>query len=304
MINSLSSNTLRQYNCALKLWWEFCYTQSIDPYQGSIPFIIKFLTNCLDNGASYGSINTTRSALSLIMGPRISSDDRLKRFLKGVFRLKPPAPKYNVTWNPGTVLDYLASKFPNENLSLDMLTKKLVTILALTSGHRVQTLSLIKIKNIIFTSDGVQIKIPDIIKTSKKNSLQPMLYLKTYTNKIEICPVHTVKTYLNVTKDIRRNIENLILTFKRPYHNATSQSISRWIKMTLTEAGIDTSVFTAHSTRHAATSAANRAGLNIDLIRKTAGWSNDSATFARFYNRPLSEDPLEFSNTICNSINN
>ncbi|CAG5009444.1 unnamed protein product [Parnassius apollo] len=57
----------------------------------------------------------------------------------------------------------------------------------------------------------------------------------------------------------------------------------------------------SHSTRHAATSAANRADLNLDLIRKTAGWSNNSETFARFYNRPLLDDPLLFSSTVCNT---
>ncbi|KAJ8706181.1 hypothetical protein PYW07_010958 [Mythimna separata] len=301
MLNSLSNNTIKQYNCSFKLWWKFCGTYSIEPYEGSVPYILKFLSECFHKGMSYGSLNSTRSALSILMGSKITSDDRLKRFFKGVFRLKPPNPKYNVTWDPGRVLDYLASKYPNESVSLVDLTKKLVTILALTSAHRVQTLSLIKIKNIIFLADGVQIKVPDIIKTSSKSSLQPCLHLKSYSSKLEICPVHTLKSYLIVTKNIRKETDNLIITYKKPYHSASSQSISRWIKMTLNESGIDTSVFTAHSTRHASTSAASRAGLSIDLIRKTAGWSGTSSTFARFYNRPVTEDPLTFSDVVCNT---
>ena len=38
---------------------------------------------------------------------------------------------------------------------------------------------------------------------------------------------------------------------------------------------VDTSVFTAHSTRHASTSAAKRRGVDLDLIRKTAGWTKN-----------------------------
>ncbi|KAH9635903.1 hypothetical protein HF086_002463 [Spodoptera exigua] len=72
-------------------------------------------------------------------------------------------------------------------------------------------------------------------------------------------------------------------------------------QITLNEAGIDTSVFTAHSTRHASTSAASRAGLGIDLIRRTAGWSGTSSTFAKFYNRPITENPLTFSEAVCNT---
>lgn len=291
---------MKQYDAVLKRWWRFCDELQVNPYQASVPYILRFLSEWFETGASYGTLNTARSALSLINGAKSGSDDRLKRFFKGVFRLKPPTAKYNITWDPALVLNHLGC--PNESLDLLTLTKKLVTILALTTAHRVQTLSLIKINNIKFITDGVHIKIPDIVKTSKKNSFQPILYLKNYSNKPEICPVNTLKAYLRATQQIRQKIEFLILTVKKPHSNASSQSISRWIKATLCEAGVDTSIFTAHSTRHASTSAANRAGLNIDLIRRTAGWSEHSATFARFYNRPVSQDPLSFSNTICNTI--
>ncbi|XP_049880301.1 uncharacterized protein LOC126376797 [Pectinophora gossypiella] len=303
MLKSLSCNTLKQYNSSLKLWWSFCYKYKVDPYQGSVPFILKFLSECFQRGSSYGSLNTTRSALSLVVGPKVGTDDRIKRFFKGLFRINPPKPKYNITWDPGQVLDYLAQKYPNESLPLEFLTKKLVTILALTSGHRVQTLSLIKVININFTTGGVQIKVPDNIKTSRKNSLQPILHLKSYINKVEICPVLTIKSYIEATKNVRKDSHNLIITYNKPHRSASTQSLSRWIKATLAEAGIDTSIFSSHSTRHAATSAASRAGINIDLIRKTAGWSSTSATFARFYDRPVSVDPAAFSEAVCDTTN-
>lgn len=299
MLNSLANKTYKQYDCALKSWWQFCSKFQLNPYQVSVPYILKFLSERFEAGASYGSLNTARSAIALIMGPKLGADDRVKRFFKGVFRSKPPTAKYDVTWDPGIVLSYLNSHYADDNLDLQKATKKLVTILALTTGHRVQTLSLIKIQNIKFTSDGIQITITDTIKTSSRNSLHPILQLKVYKNNLEICPVTIIKTYLKMTEPIRQNMEHLVLTFKRPYKNASSQSISRWIKSVLGEAGIDINMFSAHSTRHAATSAANRAGLSIDLIRKTAGWSKNSEIFARFYNRPMVEEQ-SFSSTICN----
>lgn len=302
MLNSLSINTFRQYDSSLKLWWMFCREHSLDTYEASIPYILSFLTKCYQNGASYGTINTTRSALSLLMGPKIGSDDRLKRFIKGIFRSRPPMPKYDRTWDPGTVLNYLAGCYPNEEVTLEKLTKKLVTILALTTGHRVQTLSMIKISNMKFTDSGVEIYIPDIIKTSRRGSIQPMFHLKTFTQRKEICPVKTIQSYIDQTSSIRNNTDELILTFKKPYRNASTQTISRWIKLMLKEAGIDVTIFTAHSTRHASTSAANRSGVSIDVIRKAAGWSQNSAVFARHYNRPINQDASEFSSVICNTV--
>ena len=53
-------------------------------------------------------------------------------------------------------------------------------------------------------------------------------------------------------------------------------------------AGVDVTVFKPHSTTPAATSAASRKGVQISEILNVAGWSN-ATTFARFYNKPLSD---------------
>jgi len=56
----------------------------------------------------------------------------------------------------------------------------------------------------------------------------------------------------------------------------------------LSEAGIDTEMFKAHSVR-ASSSAALRKGVHISDILQTADWSKDS-TFKRFYHRPVADD--------------
>nr|CAH7741810.1 unnamed protein product [Callosobruchus chinensis] len=50
--------------------------------------------------------------------------------------------------DPYPVLNYLSTLFPDDTLTLKDLTLKLVTLLLLTSGHRVQTLSKISVENI------------------------------------------------------------------------------------------------------------------------------------------------------------
>ena len=70
----------------------------------------------------------------------MGEDHQIKRFFKGVSKLRPPLPRYNVTWNPTVVLNYLESCYPNEEISLDTLTGKFSTLVALITAHRVQTL--------------------------------------------------------------------------------------------------------------------------------------------------------------------
>lgn len=199
-------------------------------------------------------------------------------------------PRYTEIWNPSIVSNHLAKLPQNSALSLEMLTKKLVTLLALATAQRVQTLSLIKLGNISVSNNKITIIINDLTKTSISTKKHISLDLPFYTQEPKICPASTLQDYIQNTAAIRNEETHLFITFKKPHHRASKQTISRWIKCTLVESGIDTSKFTSHSTRHSATSAANKAGVSLDVIRKTAGWSESSLTFAKFYNLPTQEN--------------
>ena len=100
-----------------------------------------------------------------------------------------------------------------------------------------------------------------------------------------ICPVATLREYCSRTTKHKPEGKHLFLTTTKPFHPASSATIARWIKSTLTRAGVDTTIFCAHSTRSASTSAAADAGVSIPEILEAADWSSKS-TFERFYYRP------------------
>lgn len=287
---SLSANTIRQYSVTFKVWWEFCILNKFNPLEPSVHVVMSFITHQYNRGDSYGSINTHRSALSLLLGHNIGTDDRITRILKGVYKLRPSIPKYINTWDPQVVLSKLETWYPNSELSLEKLTKKLVMLLALCTAHRLQTFSLIKINNIKCFASVIKIYIIDIIKTSRPGKDQPILSLPFFLENPRVCPAKTLQEYIGKTIHLRpSNVENLLITFKRPHKAATAQTIGRWLKQTMGECGVDVTMFSAHSTRHAATSAAHSSGVSMDVIRKTAGWTATSQTFARFYQRPVEE---------------
>lgn len=102
-----------------------------------------------------------------------------------------------------------------------------------------------------------------------------------------MCVASTLVEYIERTGPLRGEVEEIFITHKKPYHKATTQTLSRWIKIILEKSGVDTTRYSAYSTRHASTSAAFHKGLDIESIRKAAGWSPNSNMFARFYCRPL-----------------
>ena len=80
-----------------------------------------------------------------------------------------------------------------------------------------------------------------------------------------------------------------------------SQTISRWIKSILRKSGVDVTKFSSHSTRHASTSAALVKGVDLSTIKRTTGWMDQSLTFARFYNRPISTNNKDFASAVLDS---
>ena len=298
LISSLSDNTIKQYDSCFRNWWQFCDIKGLDPLNYSLKNLFDFLLFLLEKKYSYSSINTHKSALSLILSINSDHEQLIKRFMKGDYNIKPSQPKYSETWDPSPVLQYIEKLHPLHTLSAENLTKKLVTLLALTTAHRVQTLSKIKIDNVVYLEDRIERKIADRIKTSDLNKTQPLLILPYFLDKPELCVASVLKFYIEFTKSKRGNEKQLLLTYKKPFHPATSQTISRWIKTTLEKSGINTNIYKSHSTRHAATSAAFRSGVNLEMIRKTAGWTSSSNVFNKFYNKTVSCSTSEFARAV------
>lgn len=155
----------------------------------------------------------------LVLGKNIGSNDYITRFLKGVYKKKPCFPRYQSTWDTNVVLDYVSNLYPHDDLSLGQLTKKLVTLLALSTAQRVQTLSLIKLCNVTFNESHVTIIEDDLIKTSAPGKQLPRLIIPFFPNKPEICPAKTLVSYIDATKLLRSNLnaDRLILTTTSQY---------------------------------------------------------------------------------------
>ena len=304
MVQSISEKTIKQYEKPIRLWWSFCQENDIPVYEANTNNVIDFLTKQLNSVKSYSTLNTYRSAISLIMGNTVGAHPDMIRFFKGIANQMPKKAKYSATWDPNIVLKYLSEQGPNEKLGLKGLTKKLVTILALVTGQRVQTLFCIKVNNIIHEDKRIRIKIEEKLKTSRFMKSMPVLEIPYYDAQPNVCPARTLVTYLEKTSDLRPpDEERLILTHQKPYHAATTQTVSRWIKSTLKQSGLNTELYSAHSTRHASTSAAARTGVNVDTILQAIGWSKNSSTFARFYNRPLISEK-SFATSILSNYSN
>ena len=297
ILSSWRDSTKKQYWTYIKKWLLFCEQRNIDQFNSDINNVLLYLSELFNSGIGYSGINTAKSALSSLIGIVanivIGSHLLVRRFMKGIFNKKPSLPKYNVTWPVNTVLNFIQS-LDNNSCSLRDISKKLVTLLALTTGQRIQTLSLMDLRNMDIDSKYVKIRIGDLLKQSKPGNHLQELYVESFPSNVALCVVQCVNSYLEKTANLRSSQKFWISTIK-PYQAASKTTISNWLRQTLKESGINLDIFAPHSTRAAATSAV-QGKVPIDTIIRTAGWKSD-CVFRKHYNRPITNDSV-FSATI------
>ena len=225
---------------------QFCDQQQINKINPSLGEILIFLTQLHEEGLSYSAINTAKSMLSslfeIIQKRDIGKESLIRRFMKGVFYLRPSFPKTYFTWDVKIVLKCLEN-LDNSVLTLRLLSIKLAVPMALTTGQRCQTLSVMDLRNIEITNNHVKIRIGDVLKQTKPKNHLAEIFMEAYVNPA-ICVVKTLNHYITRTESVRKD-SKLFITTQKPFSGASKDTIARWIKLGLNLAGIDFSLHTA-----------------------------------------------------------
>lgn len=254
---------------------------------------MDFLTSLYESGSGYSAINTARSALSAIGivkdGFSIGSHPVVIRYMKGIFNLRPTAPKYHETWDVSKVLNYLKKLSPISELSLKLLSMKLCMLIALTLASRVQSISLLDIKDMKKCYTKYVLYYSGLLKQTRAGVSNPVAELIAYPPDRRLCVVFVLKEYLKRTEDIRGDKTCLFISYIKPHNAVTRDTISRWLRVVMKNAGIDCGNFKSHSIRSASTSKAVEKLVPIEDILRTAGWSS-SQTFAKFYHKPIQKN--------------
>lgn len=144
------------------------------------------------------------------------------------------------------------------------------------------------------------ITVKSLLKTSKPTSHLKPIELLEYSEDKNICVVSHLHRYLKLTEIVRGDCNKLFISYVKPHKAVSKDTIARWLKEVLQQSGIDTSVFGAHSTRSASTSAAKAGHLPINEILKAAGWSN-AKTFGQYYNKTIT-DNVNYGNMLLSSV--
>ena len=111
-------------------------------------------------------------------------------------------PKYEYTWDVGLVLKLFNEWPANELLDTKKLSMKLVALIALLSGQRVQTITSIDLDEVKYDG-GIQIFVKSVLKTSKPGNPQPCINIKSYPKNKKLCIVQVMREYCERTEFLR-----------------------------------------------------------------------------------------------------
>ena len=114
-------STQSAYNTPVQRWLDFCNRRQLNPHQPTVSQVLEFLHILYELGLSHSAIGTHRSAISAIVEipgvPQLGEHWLVSHFMKGIFHLRPPQPRYTKLWDANQLLSYLKSLGPNDSLS-------------------------------------------------------------------------------------------------------------------------------------------------------------------------------------------
>ncbi|CAG2188300.1 unnamed protein product [Mytilus edulis] len=229
----------------------------------------------IEGNLGYSSLNLARGALSSL-GLTIDSipvgrHAMVIRYMKGIFNLRPPRPRYESTWDVSKVLQFLRSLSPVKYLKLKDLTLKLTMLIALTNAARAQSIHFMNVNHVHKVKGEFIFVLNELVKQSRPGYKEPTVNIKAYPPDRRLCVYTVYKEYVFRTKLFRGKHEPLLLSYVKPHQPVSRDTISRWIKVVMAKANIDTTIFKAHSVRSASVSKAKMNAVPISqalLARK------------------------------------
>ena len=130
------------------------------------------------------------------------------------------------------------------------------------------------------------------MKHTRSGYHQQPLILRSFPSNPSLCHV------TNITQCIKFQLEKsadegFFITTVPPYKQCSKDTIARWIKETLSLAGINSGIYQAHSLRSVSTASASYKGVNLSTILKSANWTRNSI-FKKCYKKEIDQLYYDF----------
>ena len=179
----------------------------------------------------------------------------------------------------------------------ELLTQKLRILLLLLGAHRINTVKLFSLSNMVLNDLSVTCIHTEVLKHSRNDKPLDKFEYRSYTDKL--CIISCLREYLTrQDKHVGLNTDQLIITLKKPCIGASIDTVRRWVKDIFIQNNIVD--FSPRSCCTASMSKAKNMEVNNDEMLKQGCWKNRKNFFI-YYDKVITEyapDDIDF-NRIC-----
>ena len=306
----------RVYESRWSIFESWGKEKQVEFEQPSISTIADFLIHLFnEKNLKPTTIAGNRTAIADHLGPAgndISHSFELNRLIASFHRDRPVKDRGVPSWDLSLVLLAL-TKSPFEPLKdapLKLLTFKTVFLMTLASGRRrgevhAWTFKSLKHKagwkevtvapsSVFLSKNQLASDGPNVVQPVVIPALKPILD-SSLSQDMTLCPVRSLRYYVDKTKDIRDGKHLLFVSFKNGFSGDIQRAtISSWIKQTVIlayqESDLETQKLSrvkAHDVRSMAASLAFKGGVSLDQILGACFWKSHT-TFTNFYLKDVS----------------
>ena len=166
----------------------------------------------------------------------ISQHPSVIKNFKGSFNLRPPLPKISFVWDVQIMSEYFRSLGDNRQISDKHLSQKLLILLLLLGGQRLNSVFHFTNDRIIISSTSVTFS-PEHVLKHPGRKLDVFEY-QTYSDP-NLCVLECLKKYIHRRNDrVDKLQKRLYITYRKPCHTASIDTLRRWIKETFAQTNL------------------------------------------------------------------
>ena len=197
--NHLAPSTATGYGYIFAKFRSFCDKLSVDPFTCPPSVVVKYLRHLSESGAEYSTVNVHRSSISKFhagfAGKPVGEHPLISQAVKAVFRLKPPLPKYQSTFDIVPVLAYMRS-LNTHTISLQLLAYKALFLTVYSNICRVSSMARLG-PTLTEHRDSVVLHLVDLEKQARHGRVRGFFQIPRFSEDPQLCPVVTLVAYFN-----------------------------------------------------------------------------------------------------------
>ena len=142
--------------------------------------------------------------------------------------LNSPKLKLSTTWDVDIVFSQFIKWGDNANLTDKQITQKLLLLLLLLGGQRMDTIYSFSVSNMLVTDISIAFAPSNVLKHSRKGSKLGNFCYKNYPQEPSLCVVTCCVKYLQRrSKRIDKSEDRLFITYGKPYKSASIDTLRR-----------------------------------------------------------------------------